>query len=65
MQDVKVRSILTRVRGMSVDGHSPVDYIDGVLAAIPNDNLAMETASPKKQPILGADYGPTDVKPLF
>lgn len=66
MQDCKVRHILTNVRGMSVNGKSPVDYIDGVLDSIPECGLpATETATVKKQPILGADYGPTDAKPIF
>ena len=29
MEDQKVCNILTKVRGMSVNGQSPVDYIDG------------------------------------
>ena len=67
MQDNKVRTILTRVRGMSVDGKSPVDYIDGVLDTIPNttENMATESACACKKPILGADYGPLDAKPCF
>lgn len=51
---------------MSVNGKSPVDYIDGVLDSIPECGLpATEMATVKKQPILGADYGPTDAKPIF
>lgn len=66
MQDCKVRQILTNVRGMSMYGKSPVDYIDGVLDSIPeNCTPATETATGRKQPILGADYGPTDMKPIF
>ena len=65
MQDTKVRNILTRVRGMSVDGKSPVDYIDGVLDTIPNDNLTAESACSCKKPLLGADYGPAGAKPCF
>lgn len=65
MDDTKVCNILTKVRGMSVNGQSPVDYIDGVLDTIPGTRLTSESACPRKQPILGADYGPTDAKPCF
>lgn len=65
MQDTKVRTILTRVRGMSVEGKSPVDYIDGVLETLPNGEMTAENASPMKHPILGANYGPVDAKPCF
>lgn len=65
MQDQKVRTILKRVRGMSVDGKSPVDYIDGVLDTIPMENLTAESACSCKKPILGANYGPVDAKPCF
>ena len=66
MEDQKVCNILTKVRGMSVNGQSPVDYIDGVLDSIPShNNFTPESACPRKQPILGADYGPTDAKPCF
>lgn len=65
MQDCKVRNILSTVRDMSVKGKSPVDYIDGVLDSIECGAPATETATVKKQPILGADYGPMDVKPIF
>jgi hypothetical protein len=66
MDDIKVCNILMKVRGMSVNGQSPVDYIDGVLDTIPKQhNVTPESASPRKQPILGADYGPTDAKPCF
>jgi hypothetical protein len=50
---------------MSVKGKSPVDYIDGVLDSIECGAPTTETATVKKQPILGADYGPMDVKPIF
>lgn len=60
MQDTKVRTILTRVRGMSVEDKSPVDYIDGVLETLPNGEMTVENASPMKHPILGANYGPVD-----
>ena len=65
MEDTKVCNILTKVRGMSVNGQSPVDYIDGVLDTIPGTRFTPESACPRKQPILGADYGPTDAKPCF
>jgi hypothetical protein len=65
MQDCKVRHILSNVRDMSVSGKSPVDYIDGVLDTIPEGFATTEQATIKKQPILGADYGPNDAKPLF
>ena len=66
MEDTKVCNILTKVRGMSVNGQSPVDYIDGVLDTIPGTRgLTSESACPRKQPILCADYGPTDAKPCF
>jgi hypothetical protein len=50
---------------MSVDGKSPVDYIDGVLDTIPNENLTAESACSCKKPLLGADYGPAGAKPCF
>ena len=65
MEDTRVCNILTKVRGMSVNGQSPVDYIDGVLDTIPGTRSTSESACPRKQPILGADYGPTDAKPCF
>lgn len=65
MHDNKVRTILNHVRGMSVEGKSPVDYIDGVLDTIPNDSTTTESACACKKPILGADYGPLDAKPCF
>lgn len=65
MQDQKVRTILNRVRGMSVDGKSPVDYIDGVLDTIPMENPTAESACSCKKPLLGANYGPADAKPCF
>ena len=66
MDDTKVCNILTKVRGMSVNGQSPVDYIDGVLDTIPSTRgLTSESARPRKTPMLGADYGPTDAKPCF
>ena len=65
MDDTKVCNILTKVRGMSVNGQSPVDYIDGVLDTIPGTRFTSESACPRKQPILGADHGPTDAKPCF
>lgn len=65
MEDTKVCNILTKVRGMSVNGQSPVDYIDGVLDTIPGTRSTSESVCPRKQPILGADYGPTDAKPCF
>ena len=67
MEDQKVCNILTKVRGMSVNGQSPVDYIDGVLDTIPSHhNFTPEAAAcPRKTPLLGADYGPTDAKPCF
>lgn len=65
MQDHKVRSILGKVRDMSTNGKSPVDYIDGVLDTIPVDLTTNESVAPRKQPILGADYGPVDAMPCF
>ena len=45
MEDQKVCNILTKVRGMSVNGQSPVDYIDGSrfwvpITALPTRNRA-------------------------
>ncbi len=58
MQDSKVRTILSTVKSKSVAGVSPVDYIDGVLDALPDGtNAAVETASAGKKPLLAADYG--------
>jgi hypothetical protein len=50
---------------MSVDGKSPVEYIDGVLDTLPIGEMTAENASPMKHPILGANYGPVDAKPCF
>lgn len=66
MNDCKVRNILTQVKTKVNAGQSPVDYIDGVLAAIP-DQAAIETAgngAQAKAAIFGAASG-NGQKPLF
>lgn len=64
MQDSKVHTILTKVKGMSTSGQSPVDYIDGVLDTMQDTQPAVETVAPQKKPLLAADYG-NGAKALF
>ena len=64
MQDSKVRTILTKVKGLSTSGKSPVDYIDGVLDTIPDGVPTVETAAPQKKALFAANYGNV-AKPLF
>ena len=64
MQDSKVRTILTKVKGLSTSGKSPVDYSDGVLDTIPDGVPTVETATPQKMALFAANYG-NGAKPLF
>lgn len=64
MQDSKVRNILTKVKGMSNAGQSPVPYIDGVLDTIDAQPTVETTEKPKKA-LFAANYGNPDAKALF
>jgi hypothetical protein len=64
MQDSKVRNILTKVKGMSNAGQSPVPYIDGVLDTIDAQPTVETTEKPKKA-LFAANYGNPNAKALF
>lgn len=71
MEDENVRTILGNVRSMSVQGHCPVDYIDGVLAGMPPrtmqpDMNAMAYGHQNAMPICGSITSTSSgTSPLF